>query len=598
VIAHCLIIDDQEDVLDALIPGLVGSLARQMIASTAFQEANRAAGSPLPESGRLNIKVTAHGYRSAKVEAYKYRTPVHVHLHLCCEKDGCFRHALRLLKEHLVAVVVSDLRYSNEVTGLRAGRLLIEEVSRGNPETLGILYSAYDKPVGFPSERFVRKGTSEEFDQLLAKMVHGFSQFLGHDGISRLTRELKQTGLVYQSDEFGSILKRLYDYAGVYFDEETPQDSGRRRPRPTLLIDGETGTGKTELTGLLHRISERRQHPFLTVDSSSLTNDSLLRSTLFGHVRGAFTDARDRVGMVTAVGKGILLLDDLHQLTDGGRAILHRFLDDGRYTRLGEEHLPPRCAEAAIVCTVETPAWEEIKAEKNLGDAFINRVERLVLRIPPLRNREEDLKYQAQVFCEHASESFGESMRLTAGALDALVELGFAGRNSRALNDFVCHLVQDNARVTQELDESHVAAHAGEAGWLPRLSQTSAVPVAAIPLPWPLGGQSVWARRISELAVRALMDAYGLDRPAAEQDCRVLFEERFPRLWEEFGSLIQCVDAARPMEIKLFDELLRYYAIYLLGNPADAARRLGMKDTTLREFVYSREQKRGPGGRG
>src|SRR5262249_33560076 len=161
----------------------------------------------------------------------------------------------------------------------------------------------------------------------------------------------------------GSLLRRLYDYAGLYFGEEPPQDQARRRPRPTLLIDGETGTGKTELAGLLHRISERRDQRFLTVDSSSLTNDSLLRSTLFGHVKGAFTDARDRTGMVTEAGKGILLLDDLHQLTDSGRAILHRFLDDGRYTRLGEEQLTPRYAEAALVCTVETPAWEEIKAE-------------------------------------------------------------------------------------------------------------------------------------------------------------------------------------------------------------------------------------------
>src|SRR5690606_21193148 len=116
----------------------------------AFKAANKEAGFPLPDSGRCHIAVTATGYTSAKVSKYAHRSPVHVRLHLCCEKGGSFRHALRLLKEQFFAVVVSDLRFSDDVVGSRAGKLFIEDVVRRNPETYGILYSAYQKPDKFP----------------------------------------------------------------------------------------------------------------------------------------------------------------------------------------------------------------------------------------------------------------------------------------------------------------------------------------------------------------------------------------------------------------------------------------------------------------
>src|SRR5205823_967456 len=125
-------------------------------------------------------------------------------------------------------------------------------------------------------------------------------------------------------------------------DNHAPRGGGGRvrRPLPCLLLDGESGTGKRGLAALFHAAADRRKAPMAVASCNELTNETLLRSILFGHKRGAFTDAReDRPGLVATAGRGVLLLDDFHRLPPACTAILHSFLEDGEYGRLGEEEV-------------------------------------------------------------------------------------------------------------------------------------------------------------------------------------------------------------------------------------------------------------------
>lgn len=606
MILHVLIVDDEEDVLESPIPGFLRDLSESLGKNKAFQAANQKAGHPFPADRPLNIKVSAVGYQSRRLDKYKYHSPAHIHVHLCCEKGGSFRHALRLLREQFFAVVVSDMRFSEDAAGSRAGRFFVDDVVRRHPETTGILYSAYHKPDDFPADRFVRKGSPNNLggEDLLAKIVAGIAKYLSSPDISHLGRELQKRGLVYQSDEFGSMLRRAYDYTQLYLNADETYAGDRRRPRPMILIDGETGTGKTELAGLIHAMSSRRVHPFVSATCNQLTDEQFLRSVLFGHIRGSFSGATaDRAGLVETAGRGILLLDDLHKLTDGGSVILHSFLDDGEYSHLGQDE-QRRAAECAILATVETPRWEEIKSKQKLAESFINRAEQLVIRVPTLASRPDDIEYQARSYCMYFSQGVGEEMDLSPAAIAWLVDYGFPGGNSRKLRDFIKGVVAHCARVTDYIDVGEIEEFAEESKLLSRPEQTlsksnASLPVAPAPTSsdrWnALDDPTGWKGRIARLAVAALSEERGLSAGDATTKAKSLFESEFPKVWSQIARTLEQT-GGESADIKLFDELLRYFVVFETGNPAKAAKLLGMKDNALREFIYSREQKRSTAG--
>ncbi|MGL5095436.1 MAG: sigma-54-dependent transcriptional regulator, partial [Planctomycetia bacterium] len=516
-----LIVDDDEAALDALVPEFVGDLARRLAADPRVQQANAAAGFPLPAVGDFNLGVATHGFSSRRLPEYAPPRIVHVRLHLCCDKTGGFRYALRLLKEHFTAVVVSDLRFTDDAAaGRRAGMFLVDDLRRRSPDAFGILHSSLPRPDGFPADRFVAKSPKTGAlgsPELLDRIVEGTAAYLRAPRVRDFARELGKRHLVYQSNAFDSALRRLYDYAHLYFglDAGERPDRLHRRPRPTVLLDGESGTGKTELAGLLHQASERRHYPFVRATCSELTNENLLRSTLFGHVKGAYSGAStDRPGLVQAAGRGVLLLDDLHKLNDPGSVILHSFLDDGEFAHLGQdEHR--RQAELAVVCTVEGPKWDDVKAHQTLPESFVHRVEQLVVKIPPLRDRPEDVEIQAQYYVAQHSREIGETMTLSPDAVQWLADYGFPGGNSRKLRDFLQGVVADNNGVTDHLDVEAVEEYAHDTGLggrngharkpaavvTPAAVMPSPTPPAPAPVaPWPAerdaGG---WPARVAEL---------------------------------------------------------------------------------------------------
>src|SRR3954447_26073276 len=155
-IPHLMVLDDDPRLLDSLISSFPTDRARDRGRDRAVGEALRR-GDP-GGGGSIHVKVTAHGYESERLAAYRHRTPHHVHLHLVRERGGRFDFARRLLNDQLFAVVVSDLRFSDDAGGLRAGQLFVDEAGRVHPEVQGLLYSAYPRPEGFPADRFIRKG--------------------------------------------------------------------------------------------------------------------------------------------------------------------------------------------------------------------------------------------------------------------------------------------------------------------------------------------------------------------------------------------------------------------------------------------------------
>ncbi|MGO9373515.1 MAG: sigma-54-dependent transcriptional regulator [Syntrophobacteraceae bacterium] len=165
-----------------------------------------------------------------------------------------------------------------------------------------------------------------------------------------------------------------------------------------VLILGESGVGKERVARLLHQRGPRREQPFIVVDCGS-TPSGLLESELFGHVRGAFTHAiKDKKGLIEAADKGTLFLDEIGNISHDMQVRLLRFLEDRKIRKIGDiKEIPVNCR---VISATNIDLPEDVAAG-NFRDDLYYRLRVVTLKIPPLRERREDIPVLAQQFVEN-----------------------------------------------------------------------------------------------------------------------------------------------------------------------------------------------------
>ncbi|MEJ8797655.1 sigma-54 dependent transcriptional regulator [Trinickia caryophylli] len=177
-----------------------------------------------------------------------------------------------------------------------------------------------------------------------------------------------------------------------------------------VMVLGETGTGKELAVRAVHYLSERRQAPFVPVNCGALP-ETLVESELFGHERGAFTDAKlESRGLIGEAEGGTLFLDEVDALGLRAQAALLRFLQDGTYRRVGGAKT--RCANVRIVVATNANLAELVEARQFRRD-LLYRLDVVTLRIPPLRERGDDVVELALAFVERLRVRYARAeMRL------------------------------------------------------------------------------------------------------------------------------------------------------------------------------------------
>ncbi len=202
---------------------------------------------------------------------------------------------------------------------------------------------------------------------------------------------------------------------------ETPIVSGTRsmhrvldeveRVAPTdapVLISGESGTGKELVAGAIHRGSRRRAAPFVRINCASIP-DTLLESEMFGHEKGAFTDAVQRhVGKLELADRGTLFFDEIGDMSLGTQPKLLRVLQDGEFQRLGG--VETLCTDTRVIAATNRDIGRML-AEKLFREDLYYRLSVVTIHLPPLRERKEDIDLLLRHFLEVFNRTYAKAIR-------------------------------------------------------------------------------------------------------------------------------------------------------------------------------------------
>jgi DNA-binding NtrC family response regulator len=259
-----------------------------------------------------------------------------------------------------------------------------------------------------------------EFDNLLLTL----NRTIEHKNLlvktEILTKEIQKKGSETIVGE-SPLLKRVLTLA----DKAAMSDSN-------ILIEGETGTGKELLAEFVHKHSARSEKPFVVINCASLP-DQLIESELFGHEKGAFTDAKNtKQGLVEIAHGGSLFLDEIGELSLTLQPKLLRFLENGEYRRIGG--VTNLTSNVRVIGATNKNLLEE-SDKKSFRKDLLFRLNVITLVIPPLRDRKEDILLLADYFLKTKSPVRAPKI-LSVEAKDILLNYSFNG-NIRELDHII-----------------------------------------------------------------------------------------------------------------------------------------------------------------
>jgi len=326
-------------------------------------------------------------------------------------------------------VVLMDLNYARDTTSGREGLDLLPRIQAVDATLPVVVMTAWGSvDVAVEAMRrgardFVQKPWDNE--RLLAilrtqvELARALRRGQRLEAENRALREQPATNLIAQAPAMQPVLQMIARVG--------PSDAN-------LLVTGENGTGKGVVAQALHEASSRAARPMVTVNAGGLP-EGVFESELFGHVKGAYTDAKaDRVGRFELADGGTLFLDEIANVAPAQQVKLLRVLETGEFERVGSSRT--RKVNVRVISATNADLFEEVGAGRFRQDLLF-RLNTVEIRIPSLRERREDIPPLAMHFLRQHAQRYRK--RLTgfdAAALQALAEHNWPG-NVRELDHAV-----------------------------------------------------------------------------------------------------------------------------------------------------------------
>jgi two-component system response regulator AtoC len=330
--------------------------------------------------------------------------------------------ATKFLSDHNVDLVITDLRLS-DATGID----LITHIKRETPDTEVILMTAYGslditiEAIKRGAYYYLEKPYTPDF---LCALVERALQFAT---LRRENQTLKRA-LAGDSEVFGMIgrdqkMRQIIETIRTV----APSDA-------SVLIEGESGTGKELIATAFHTASHRAARPIVRINCAAIPHE-LIESELFGYKRGAFTGAdRDKRGLIEAAGEGTLLLDEIAEMPAHLQTKLLRVLQERKLRRLGDEREIDVNFRLVSATNRNTSALLE---EGVLRKDLYFRISTIKIKVPPLRERLDDVILIAKRFLERYNEQYDKNIRdISPEAVLRLIRYDWPG-NIRELESVI-----------------------------------------------------------------------------------------------------------------------------------------------------------------
>ena len=339
--------------------------------------------------------------------------------------------AVELLQHERVDVVICDLHLPPDLDGIEEGLAVVEAARGERPSVPVVVITGSDnKQAALEAVRrgaygfFEKPFDEEEVSHIVAQAAR--VRCLENE-VLKLRSELKLHRGFGRFVGTSAALERTLKQARAVADTSA-----------TVLITGENGTGKEVLARAIHEESGRRDRPFVAVSCAALP-EALIESELFGHVRGAFTDAKaDRVGRFELANGGTLFLDEIGELQPSVQVKLLRVLQERTFERVGSNRSVG--VDIRLIAATNRDLEQEVSTGRFREDLFY-RLNVVPLHVPALKERRDDLPLLAAHFAAKAAEKHDRPLAdLDPALLEALQEYEWPG-NVRELENLVERLV-------------------------------------------------------------------------------------------------------------------------------------------------------------
>ncbi len=353
-----------------------------------------------------------------------------------------------LIKNEKYDVILLDMNFTKDVSSGKEGFYWLDLILKQDPTAVVVLITAYGgvqmavQAIKAGATDFVLKPWENE--KLLATIYSSMKLRQSRNEVKDLKKKQKQLN--------DKLNHQFYDLIGESDAIRKVFETVERvaKTDASVLILGENGTGKELVARAIHKSSSRSEKPFVSVDLGSIS-ETLFESELFGHVKGAFTDAHEnREGRFETAQNGTLFLDEIGNLSLPLQAKLLAVLQNRMITRVGSNkslHVDIR-----LICATNMPIYELVKENKFRQD-LLYRINTIEVTLPPLRERIEDIPLLANHFLKVYSEKYKKNVhKLSEGAFARMTKYHWPGNIRELQHAIERALIMSGSTILQPED--------------------------------------------------------------------------------------------------------------------------------------------------